>query len=112
MRTNRAKRALENLGRQWVAEHQQTLDCVSAADSFQVLLGRAELWGGEWLTTIMDWTMPDEIIAAYHEAPADGPGPNTPYPLQNDWIRLNGVVSFLLIFSGLKCDVWKLAKGT
>jgi hypothetical protein len=103
MRTNRAKSALENIGHQWVAEHRQVLDHLRAAYSFQVLLGRAEIWGGEWLTTIMDWTMPDEIIAAYHEASADGAGPNAPYPLRNDWIRLNGVVSFLLVFSGLKC---------
>jgi hypothetical protein len=96
--TNSAKRALAQLTEEWSQYHQQEININTAVRDFQAVLARARDDHSKWPTVVMDWTMPEQKDALYSFIPAAMTTSSPDYPIEAEYIALNGVVSQSSIF--------------
>jgi hypothetical protein len=100
--TNSAERALAQLTEEWSQYHQQEININTAVRDFQAVLARARDDHSKWPTVVMDWTMSEQKDALYSFIPAAMTTSSPDYPIEAEYIALNGVVSQSSIFPAWK----------
>lgn len=103
MMTNSARDALLNVCELWSQYNQQQLNFNTAVSGFQAILARARNDHSQWPTVVMDWTMPEQKDAIYHFVPEAMTTHSQDYPVEAEYIAVNGVVSYSLIFPSPMC---------
>jgi hypothetical protein len=94
MRTPRARGALAELAERWSEFHQRQINTNAVITKFQGVLATANHDHSKWPTMVMDWTMTERKDAVYHHVPAAMTTNSPNYPVEAEYIALNGVVSF------------------
>jgi hypothetical protein len=97
MMTNKAKQALVRVTEKWSQYHQQDININTAVRDFQAILAHARDENSKWPAVVMDWTMSEQKNALYYFIPAAMTTPSPDYPIEAEYIALNGLVSHAFI---------------